>query len=205
MSWLAAEAGLAPVDDVLMLQEETYGLWLEVLRRTGTIVDGSLLSVCRARMGQIHERPAGIDAAGTRELARWRDSDAFSELERAALDYLEQMMIDPSSLSAAQKERLASSVSQQGLADFAFAAFAHDADLRARTLLEIEPDSSQYASREPVSLADGRKVQAFPKVDPSFGEALARFGHDASAHSLVDETTTEVCRLRNAWFQQRDT
>src|SRR5436309_3418838 len=107
MSWLAAEAELSPAGDVLTLQQGTYDLWLEVLRRAGTIVDGSLLALSRARMRQMYERPAVGEGARAEELAGWRDSDAFSELERAALDYLEQLMIDPSSLSTEQKERLA--------------------------------------------------------------------------------------------------
>ena len=190
---------------MLALQPTTYELWLEVLRRTPSIVDAGLLALCRARVAQIYERPAGRHHPHADELLRWRDSEAFSETEQAALDYLEQVMIDSSSLSAAQKERLERHLSQQGVANFAFAAYAHDADLRARTLLGIEVEPSWDERVEPVPPTDGQKPRAFPRVDRAFGSALARFGHDASAHSLVDEVTTEVCRLRNAWFQQCDT
>jgi hypothetical protein len=206
MSWLAAEAGLAPQADVLTLQRRTYDLWLETLRQTWRLVDTPLLELCRTRMAQIYERPVPVSAAMASRLAeleRFRDSLEFTEPERDALDYVEQLMIDQGGITAEQKERLARHLSPGEVADFTFAAFAHDADLRARTLLEIEPDASEPESIATASPED-EKLYLFPAVDPAFSEALGRFGHDASKRSLVDETTTEVCRLRNAVHQQCD-
>jgi hypothetical protein len=41
----------------------------------------------------------------------------------------------------------------------------------------------------------------FLLVDSAYGAALGRFGMDACRRTLVDDVTSEVCRLRNALHQ----
>lgn len=186
MTWVDESSG--GENDLLALQPETYTLWRHLLGRTWKIVDPSLLELCRARMAETYGRPA---AAATGEL---------TERDRDALEYVEQLMIDQNGITQDQKDRLARHMSPGELADFTFAAYSNDADLRARTLLGIEADA-QPADGDLV-FDDDAELFPFPGVDEQYSELLGRFGNDACRQSLVDATTSEVCRLRNATHQQ---
>ncbi len=60
--------------------------------------------------------------------------------------------------------------------------------------------TAQPLAAEPERLDEGH-LFPMPGVDPGYSEALGRFGNDACRRSLVDDVTSEACRLRNATHQ----
>jgi hypothetical protein len=184
VSWVSSDT-----DGVLALQPKTYELWRLTLREATRIADPRLLELCRARMAQTYGRPAPAGA----------DAPA-DDREQAALAYVEQLMIDQNGITEQQKEELGKHMTHEQLSDFTFAAYTHDADFRARTLLGIDAEAPSYDGEMPTE--DVGELFPFPGVDPAYSEALGRFGNEACAQSRVDPTTSEVCRLRNAAHQQ---
>jgi hypothetical protein len=184
VSWVSTDA-----DDVLSLQPRTYDLWRLTLREATRVADARLLELCRTSMAQTYERTAPGGAA-----------EPADDREQAALAYVEQLMIDQNGITEEQKEHLGRHMTHEQLSDFTFAAYTHDADLRARTLLGIEAAPPPFEGDMPND--DVGVLFPFPGVDPAYSEALGRFGNEACAQSLVDPTTSEVCRLRNATHQQ---
>jgi hypothetical protein len=193
VSWLRFDSGIDP----LATQPRTYDLWRLTLHEADRIVEPRLGDVCRARIAQHYGRPFS-DPRGA-ELEHWRDSPDVDETERAALDYLEQLMIDQNGISDAQKDALAAAVGDEHVRNFAFAAYTWDADLRARILLDTVHGPPPLEADLPVG--DEGDLFPFDGVDPAYSEALGRFGNDACRRSTVDETTSEACRLRNAEHQ----
>lgn len=83
--------------------------------------DRALLSLCRNRMAMLRRhRPtlAAMSVPDLDRLSRWPRSPEFGDLERAALDFTEQYLIDVASLSDAQVERLGGHLGDDGLVDF---------------------------------------------------------------------------------------
>ena len=183
MSWLRFAAEIDP----LATQARTYDLWRLTLREADRIVEPRLVDVCRTEIAHIYGRPVTD-----------RKSD-FEADERAALDYVEQLMLDQNGITGEQTDALAAIVGESHVRDFAFAAYTWDADLRARALLGIT--QSSVPLEEDLPAGDEGHLFPFPGVDPAYSEALGRFGNDACRRSLVDETTSEACRLRNAAHQ----
>lgn len=84
-----------------------YGGFETAVERTWTKLDPTLqILAVLGTAGQIgcswcqdfghwEARNRGVDAAKLRELPRWRDSDAFSDLERQVLGYAEAMTATP--------------------------------------------------------------------------------------------------------------
>jgi hypothetical protein len=184
MSWLAPGAS-----DVRALQQPTYALWLRTLEETRRLVEPRFLHLLRRRT---------IDAYGG-EVAD--DAGDPTDLERDMLAYAEQLMIDQNRIEDDLEARLAARLSPEELAGLAFTAYTHDADLRARALLEVEPSASVEDAASETGGGEGEPFP-FPLVSPAYGEALGRFGMDACRRSTVDDVTSEVCRLRNALHQQ---
>lgn len=86
-----------------------------------TSTDGALLSICRDRVAMLlgHEPTlAAMPAERRVELSRWTSSDRLSELERAALDFAEQYIVDVTALTDAQAGRLRAQLGDAGLVDF---------------------------------------------------------------------------------------
>jgi hypothetical protein len=110
-------------------------------------------------------------------------------------------MADQAGLSEEDKNGLARHMSSDEVADFTFSLYTHDADFRARTLLGISTDAPTIRGSVSFSEEDAH-VFPFPGVDATYSELLGRFGNDAVRRSLVDPTTDEMCRLRNAAHQQ---
>jgi len=183
VSWLRFDSGIDP----LATQPRTYDLWRLTLREADRIVEPRLGDVCRAEIAHIYGRP----------VANRRTS--FDADERVVLDYVEQLMLDQNGITDEQTGALATVVGEERIRDLAFAAYTWDADLRARTLLGIGQDSTALEGDLP--LGDEGHLFPFPGVTPAYSQALGRFGNDACRRSLVDETTSEACRLRNAAHQ----
>jgi hypothetical protein len=192
MTWLVTGG-----TDALEAQPETYALWRLTLREAHRVADAGLLGLCRSRIAEIYGREG---AGAPLDVERRHGAEAFTDVERAALGYVEQLMIDQNGLMPEQKAELSSLLPSGTLHDFTFAAYTVDADLRARTLLRISTDAPPLDHEVPAR--GDESLFPFPGVDTGYSKALGRFGNDACSQSLVDDTTSEVCRLRNADHQQ---
>jgi len=104
---------LADTDALTALDDASAAAW--------AATDESLLTLCRDRVGMLLRHAPTIDAmpdVDRAELSGWTSSDRFSELERAALDFTEQYIIDVTTLTDAQAERLRAFLGDVGLVDF---------------------------------------------------------------------------------------
>lgn len=104
---------LAGTDALIALDRANDAAW----RAT----DAALLSLCRNRMAMLRRDDATLSALSALEidqLSRWPNAPEFSDLERAALDFTEQYLIDVASLSDAQVGRLRDHLGDEGLVDF---------------------------------------------------------------------------------------
>jgi hypothetical protein len=84
-------------------------------------VDDDLLTLCRNRMAMLrrHEPTLGTMSADEHEaLSRWPTSPEYGDLERAALDFTEQYLIDVASIDDEQVARLARHLGEPGVVDF---------------------------------------------------------------------------------------
>ena len=80
---------------------------------TATVPDPAVFELCRARAAGLLGHPATAvdphvqpDAAKRSALPDWRGSEAFTEKERAHLDFTEQSLMSVASLTDAQVEAL---------------------------------------------------------------------------------------------------
>ncbi|MFK7916803.1 MAG: hypothetical protein AB8G14_01900 [Ilumatobacter sp.] len=83
--------------------------------------DAALLGLCRDRVAVMLGHTPTLEAMSSdllRSLSGWTSSDAFSEVERAALDFTEQYIIDVASMSNVQAVRLREHLGDEGLVTF---------------------------------------------------------------------------------------
>lgn len=73
------------------------------------------------------------------ELERWDRSPAYNRLQRAALAFVEQFLLDPSLVSRELVADLEGELGTSGVIDFTTAIAAYEASLRLSTLLDLEP------------------------------------------------------------------
>ncbi|MFF0344118.1 carboxymuconolactone decarboxylase family protein [Kribbella sp. NPDC004875] len=59
----------------------------------------------------------GIDPAKLRDVPRWRDSDVYTDLERAVMDYTEAMTATPPEVTDEQVDRLRQDLSEKELVE----------------------------------------------------------------------------------------
>lgn len=182
MTWLRD----APADP-LTAQSRTYDLWRLTLREADRIADARLLDRCKARLAETYDRGPVVDDA------------SLAPDELAAVTFADQQRIDQNGLTEAHHAALGEAVGSEHVRDFAFAVYTWDADFRARTLLGVA-DGPPPLAEAPEKLDEGH-LFPMPGVDLAYSEALGRFGNDACRRSLVDDVTSEACRLRNAKHQ----
>ena len=85
-----------------------------------TATDDTLLSICRDRVAMLLGHTPTISAMDPdrhRELAV-SSSDRFSDVERAALDFTEQYIVDVTAITDVQAGRLREHLGDVGLVDF---------------------------------------------------------------------------------------
>jgi alkylhydroperoxidase family enzyme len=110
---MALDDWLAGTDALAALDAAHDAAW--------SAVDADLLALCRQRMAMLrrHEPTlASMSAAELATLRRWPTSPAFGDLERAALEFTEQYLLDVAALDDAQVEGLGVHLGDQGLVDF---------------------------------------------------------------------------------------
>lgn len=102
--------------------------------------DERLLGLCRDRVAMLlghSPRLEEMSAEALQSLRAWTTSDVFTPLDRAALDFTEQYVIDVSSMTDAQAEKLRAHVGDEGLASFVNALLV----IEQRMTLELSLDS----------------------------------------------------------------
>jgi alkylhydroperoxidase family enzyme len=154
MTWLPeSAAGPTPLDRCFGLRPAAYdrfrelygGLW------DPTVLDPRVLELCRLRiatvLGCAAERAirfddatdAGLTEADVAELPRWPSSPAFTEAERAAIEYAEQYVMDPHGLTDDHFGALHRHFDEPALATLSLAVAMFDALTRFRLALGVDP------------------------------------------------------------------
>lgn len=128
---------LADTDALVALDDAYSAAW--------EATDDSLLAICRDRVGMLLRHPATLEAMSDNdraELSTWTSGARFSELERAALDFTEQYIIDVTALTDEQTERLRAHIGEVGMVDFVNALLV----IEQRMTLELALDGALGAS-----------------------------------------------------------
>jgi hypothetical protein len=109
------EEWLADTDALTALDAAYAAAW--------AATDAELLTLCRNRMAMLLRHQPTLDqltADATQALAAWPSSTTLTDLQRAALEFTEQYIIDVASLSDAQADAL-----RKHLDDAEFATFVN--------------------------------------------------------------------------------
>lgn len=143
MTWLPIQAdGRSERDAVLGLHPEAYALHRTFLETCDSAVDGDLLELSRARMAQVlrcGEELARHDPGLLERLASWYSEPTFSDLQRAAVAFVEQFILDPSLVTRDLVAPLEAELGARGVINFATVVSAYEASLRLSALLDLEP------------------------------------------------------------------
>jgi alkylhydroperoxidase family enzyme len=134
MTWLPVDTD-APSerDAVLGLHPTAYARHREFLDATAAATDPELLELCKLRMAQHF---------GCREeLARHSEDGppSLTALHAAALDFVDQFVLDPSLVSREQVAALEGELGTKGVIHLTMAVAAHEASLRLSTVLDLAP------------------------------------------------------------------
>ena len=143
MTWLPMTVdGSSERDAVLGLHPEAYSRHRVFLDACAAVTDPDLLDLCKARMAQIlrcREELALHSADKLKQLASWHRSPSFTDLQRHALDFVEQFILDPSRITREQVAELERDLGASGVINFATIISGYEASLRLSTLLDLEP------------------------------------------------------------------
>ena len=104
-----------------------------------SINDPELLDLCRIRLGQLMGRDLPARAAGPDKvgaLRRWPSDPAFSEAERAVLDFCELYAIAAGAITDAHTERLHDHFDEPALAALTMGIAVYDALVRVANAQE---------------------------------------------------------------------
>jgi len=183
-----------------------------VLEEAWLSTDARLLELCRGRLAQLTDARAELaaaDGALLERLDRWQ-SNGFSDLDRAVLGFAEQYHYDHRLLAGGPMSELKRFLSWRDVVNFVWALHMNDAYIRAVSLLDIAPDPPGDAPRpervaplpESVRADAGRdEGGVMSLLHPAFYAAYRELNPTVVRQSLVDETTSEMVRLRNASHQ----
>jgi len=110
-----------------------------LLAETWATNDPVLLDLCRVRLGQLVGRdlpPMHAPVEKVAALRRWPTDPAFTEAERALLDFCESYAIDARTVTDAQTERLHEHFDEPTLAALTMGIAVHDALVRVANAQE---------------------------------------------------------------------
>ena len=136
MTWIPVPANSdarSERDAVLGLQPNAYARHREFLAATAAATDPDLLELCKWRMAQHF---------GCREeLARHSGGEphSYTALQEAALDFVDQFVLDSSLISREQVAALEAELGTKGVIHFTMAIAAQESSLRLSTLLDLAP------------------------------------------------------------------
>ena len=94
--------------------------------------------------GYFHAHNKGLDVAKAREVPRWRESDAFTPLERDVLEYAEAMTRTPPTVTDDLSARLLSAIGPAALVELTTVIAVANYMTRANTAFDIE--SQEFAA-----------------------------------------------------------
>lgn len=143
MTWLPVRVEASNERDaVLGLHPEAYSRHKAFLDACAAVSDPELLDLCKARMAQIlrcREELARHSPERLAQLTSWHRSPSLSDLQRAALEFVEQFILDPSGVTREQVAGLERKLGSSGVINFATVISGYEASLRLSTLLDLEP------------------------------------------------------------------
>ncbi|BBZ15375.1 carboxymuconolactone decarboxylase family protein [Mycobacterium branderi] len=143
MTWLPITAdGQSERDAVLGMHPEVYARHRTFLETCAAATDPDLLTLCKARIAQMlhcREELALHSPDLLAELTSWERSSSFTELQRNTLEFVEQVVIDPSVVSRELVGGLERELGTSGVINFTTVIAAYEASLRLSTLLDLEP------------------------------------------------------------------
>jgi len=150
MSWLPlAGAGTTGLERALGLRPELLADYRAFEGRFWTgCIDPLLLELCRLRVAQIlggaselrRRTPAaaGLDERKAQALGRWQTSDAFSAVERAALQLTDGFVLDPHGVTDEETTALAAHLTPAEMVALIEALAVFDGFTRFRLILGVE-------------------------------------------------------------------
>lgn len=143
VTWLPMTVdGASERDAVLGLHPQAYASHKAFLATCAAAIEPQLLELSRARMAQMlrcREELARHSADTLAMLTTWYRSPALTPLQRHALAFVEQFIIDPSLVSREQVAELEGELGATGVINFATVISGYEASLRLSALLDLEP------------------------------------------------------------------
>jgi alkylhydroperoxidase family enzyme len=143
MTWLPVEeSAQSERDAVLGMHQEAYACHREYLEAATSASDPELLELCRALIASelgCREELARHSPERLAELQTWDRSTSFTPRERAALEFVDQFLVDPALISREVVGQLEADLGTTGVINFSNAIAAHEGSIRLATLLDLEP------------------------------------------------------------------
>jgi len=154
MSWLPASGpGRDDFERSFALRPELFAAWREFagIFWEKRLVDPVLLELCRLRVAQLHGArhalstrtpealQAGLDEAKLARLAEWWKQPGFTALERAALRFAEQFVLDPGAMSDEEARPVIEALGDAGTVAFIEALAIFDGFGRFCRMLDVQP------------------------------------------------------------------
>lgn len=144
MTWLPVDtkAAASESEAVLGLYPDAYAKHQVFLQTCATALDPALLELCRARMAQLlhcREESSRFDDAYLSRLDRWYEDESFTDLEQAAVGFVEQFILDPALVTAEMAAPLERALGASGVVDFTTIVASFEAAIRLSVLLDLEP------------------------------------------------------------------
>jgi alkylhydroperoxidase family enzyme len=148
MTWLPARAaGNGAFEQAFGLRPDLLAAWRDfaALLWDRGLLDPTLLELCRRRIGELHGAacpavaadPTRLPERKVAELARWWESDAYSETERACLRFAEQFAIDAKGITDAEAVAVTGALGDAGTVAFVEALAIFDGFARFARILEL--------------------------------------------------------------------
>jgi alkylhydroperoxidase family enzyme len=143
--------GSTELDRVWGLREDYYRLFMADYRKALGNLDAVLVELCRVRVAQMVESSfdlsvrytpaveAGLPEEKVAALADYPTSSLFTDRERTALEFTEQWVIQSSSITDEDVERLLTALSPEEFIYFCKALSVMDQFARANAIFAIEP------------------------------------------------------------------
>jgi alkylhydroperoxidase family enzyme len=208
MTWLPVDTNdRSDGEAVFGLVPDAASTLFDFMATADALVDAELMGLCRARIAQLlryEPALAEVDRDLLAALEAWDVSERFGERERALLDYLEQFMIAPIEVTAAQREELSRHLGA-GFTTFVNALYLQEAYLRFLAFFDIRTEPA--ALRAAASPIEGEAVDGYLRrsveqqaweLDERYTDALLAYGAAICRHHDVGDYTDEVVRLRSA-------
>jgi alkylhydroperoxidase family enzyme len=154
MSWLPEIGpGRDDFERTFALRPDLFAAWREFadLFWRKRLVDPVLLELCRLRIAQLHgadhplsirtpeAQAAGLDEAKLARLDAWWKEPGFSELERSALRFAEQFVLDAKGMSDEEARPVVAALGDAGTVAFVEALAIFDGFSRFCRMLDVQP------------------------------------------------------------------